>query len=118
MPKINISLYGDIASLRGGTHISNLDLDLPEGATVDTLLQILGLDPQDRGYVFINAVLHDAPGLYASKETFLKEGDHIGIFSIRHMWPYQYRDGIRMSAALKAAMEEHGAMRNTYRKES
>jgi hypothetical protein len=118
MPKVNISLYGDIAIHGGGTHISNLNMDLPEGAVVDSLLKALGLDPEDRGYLFINAVLHDAPGLYASKDAILREDDHIGIFSVRHMWPYQYRDGIHMSDALKTAMGKHGGMRNTYRGES
>jgi len=115
MTSIHITLYGDIAACGGGKYIANLDLDVPEGAVVDTLLQEIGLDPDERGYLFINAVLHDAPGLYASREISLNDGDHIGIFSIRHMWPYQYRDGIRMSAALKTAMAEHGGMRNTYR---
>jgi len=115
MPTINITLYGDIASHGGGKYIASLDLELPEGAIMDDLLQTIGLDPEDRGYLFINAILHDMPGLYASQETRLKEGDHVGIFSIRHMWPYQYRDGIRMSNALKEAMKERGEMRNTYR---
>ena len=115
MPNINITLYGDIAIQGGGTHIASLDLELPDGAVMDTLLQALKLPPEDRGYLFINAVLHDAPGLYASKEAVLKEGDHVGIFSIQHMWPYQYRDGIRMSDSLTAAMQKHGGRRNTYR---
>ncbi len=115
MPNINVTLYGDIAVHGGGKHIANLDLELPDAASMEDLLQILGLDPEDRGYLFINAVLHDMPGLFASKDTNLKDGDHVGIFSIRHMWPYQYRDGIRMSDALKEAMKKHGEMRNTYR---
>ena len=115
MPKINITLYGDIAVHGGGTYISSQDLELPDGAVVDTLLHKLGLPPEERGYLFINAVLHDAPGLYASQQEPLQEGDHVGIFSTRHMWPYQYRDGIRMSDSLSKAMQEHGGMRNTYR---
>lgn len=118
MPTINITLYGDIASHGGGRHIASLDLELPAGAILDDLLQTIGLDPEDRGYLFINAVLHDMPGLYASKKVSLQEGDHVGIFSIRHMWPYQYRDGIRLSDDLKEAMKEHGEMRNTYREKT
>lgn len=115
MPNINITLYGDIASHGGGTHIASLDLKFSDGATVDTMLQALELPPEERGYLFINAVLHDAPGLYASKDIILQESDHIGIFSIRHMWPYQYRDGIHMSESLTEAIRKHGGMRNTYR---
>jgi hypothetical protein len=116
MPNINITLYGDIASYGGGKYIASLDLAFPDGAVVETVLQALELPPEERGYLFINAVLHDAPGLYASQGIILQEGDHIGIFSIRHMWPYQYRDGIRMSDPLKEAMQKEGGMRNTYRK--
>ncbi|RLD07907.1 MAG: hypothetical protein DRI65_03690 [Chloroflexota bacterium] len=92
-----------------------MDLDLPDGAVIDTLLQEISLPSTERGYLFVNAVLFDAPGLYASKDELLQNGDHIGIFSIRHMWPYQYRDGIHMSEALQIAMEESGEMKNTYR---
>ena len=116
MPTINVTLYGDIAHYGSGKHIAIMDLDLPEGAVIDTLLQEISLPSTERGYLFVNAVLYDAPGLYASRNELLQEGAHIGIFSIRHMWPYQYRDGIRMSDSLKAAMEESGPMQNTYRK--
>jgi len=115
MPNINITLYGDIASYGGGTYIASHDLEYSSGTTVDTLLQSLELPSEERGYLFINAVLHDAPGLYASKDVILQDNDHIGIFSIRHMWPYQYRDGIRISEALAEMMHKHGGMRNTYR---
>ena len=115
MPTINVTLYGDIALYGSGKHIATMDLDLPDGAVIDTLLQEISLPSTERGYLFVNAVLHDAPGLYASRDEVLQNGDHVGIFSIRHMWPYQYRDGIRMSDSLKAAMEESGPMRNTYR---
>lgn len=116
MPTINVTLYGDIAHYGSGKHIAIMDLDLPEDAVIDTLLQEISLPSTERGYLFVNAVLYDAPGLYASRNELLQEGAHIGIFSIRHMWPYQYRDGIRMSDSLKAAMEESGPMQNTYRK--
>ncbi|NOQ38776.1 MAG: hypothetical protein GQ562_00510 [Anaerolineales bacterium] len=116
MPTINVTLYGDIAHYGSGKHIAITDLDLPDGAVIDTLLQEISLPSSERGYLFVNAVLYDAPGLYASKNEPLQDGSHVGIFSIHHMWPYQYRDGIRMSDSLKAAMEESGPMRNTYRK--
>jgi hypothetical protein len=114
MTKINTTLYGDIARHAAGKHIATVDLELPEGAVIDSLLKALSLPPEERGYLFINSILHDAPGLYASKNQPLQEGDHVGIFSIRHMWPYQYRDGIRMSAALADAMAKSGTIRNTY----
>jgi len=115
MPTVNVTLYGDIAPYGGGSHIATLDLDLPEGSTVENLLEHLSLPPEERGYLFINAVLYDAPGLYASQDEALHEGDHVGIFSTRHMWPYQYRDGIHLSDSLQEAMRERGPIHNTYR---
>lgn len=109
-----MTLYGDIARYGEGKHIAILDLDLPEGASLDQLLQEISLPSSERGYLFINNILHDAPGLYASKNDPLHDGDQIGIFSIRHIWPYQYRDGIHMSDSLKAAMLKSGPMRNVY----
>ena len=116
MPTLNVTLYGDIARYCGGKHIATLDLDLPDGTSIVNLLKKLSVPPAERGYLFINSVLHDMPGLFASKNDLLQDGDHIEIFSIRHMWPYQYRDGIHMSDTLKAAMVENGTMRNTYQK--
>lgn len=117
MPTINVTLYGDIARYAGGKHIASQEVQLGDKACVKDLLQKLGVPSDERGYLFINAVLHDAPGLYASQQAALHDGDHVGIFSIKHMWPYQYRDGIRMSEALEEAIKEHGPIRNTYRKQ-
>lgn len=114
MPVVNTTLYGDIACFAGGKHIATLDLTLPKGAVIHTLLEELSLPADDRGYLFVNAVLYDVPGLYASKNEPLHDGDHVGIFSTRHMYPYQYRDGIRMSASLQEAMQSTGTMHNTY----
>jgi len=115
MPNINVTLYGDIARYGAGKHIATVDLVLPNGASIDDLLCEISLPPGERGYLFINSVLHDVPGLYASKSDLLEDGDHVGIFSIRHMWPYQYRHGIHMSDSLTKAMAESETMRNTYR---
>jgi hypothetical protein len=115
MPNINVTLYGDIARYGAGKHIATVDLDLPDGASIDDLLCKISLPEDERGYLFINSVLHDVPGLYASKSDLLENGDHVGIFSTHHMWPYQYRHGIHISDALQTAMAEHGPMKNTYR---
>ena len=115
MPEVNVTLYGDIAHYAGGNHIATVDLQLKQDAVIDDLLKKISLPPEERGYLFKNAVLYDAPGLYASKEEKLQEGDHVGIFSTRHMWPYQYRDGIHMSESLKREMRKKGTIRNTYR---
>ena len=112
--KINVSLYGSIAVYGGGKFVATVNIELEKGAAVRDLLAKMKIPHNEKGYLFINHVLCDAPGLNASLEEVLADGAHVGIFSTTHMWPYQYRDGIRMSESLKEAMKEKGTMRNTY----
>jgi hypothetical protein len=80
-------------------------------------LNHLGIPEEERGYLFINAVLCDVPGLVTSSTESLHDGDHVGIFSVDRIWPYQYRDGIRMSQSLREALRERGAMHHSYKDE-
>ena len=111
---IDVALYGDIAKYGGGKHVAQLKVELPPEACVGDLLGKLGLTDSERGYVFINAVLADMPGLKAARAERLADGDHVGLFSVTHMWPYQYRDGIRMTESLQAEVRERGALHHTY----
>jgi hypothetical protein len=112
---INISIYGSLARQHGGRHFVTLHAAAPAGSTKAGLLKQLNIAEEERGYVFINAVLSDVPGLITDSDGPLKEGDHIGIFSLDYLWPYQYRDGMRMSANLRQALQQHGAMHHTYK---
>lgn len=112
---VDVALYGPLARHLGGRHVAQRDVQLEPGARVGDLLEYLGIAAEEKGFVFLNAVLCDVPGLDVSRGEPLHDGDHIGIFSKRHMWPYQYRDGVKMSAALTEAMREHGAMHHSYR---
>ena len=112
---VNLALYGPIAKHAGGKYIATLDLELDDTATIQKILEKIKLPSNEKGYLFINSTLCDMPGLNASLNEPLKNGDHVGIFSTTHMWPYQYRDGIRMSESLKQISKEKGAMRNSYR---
>lgn len=114
MIRVNVSLYGSIARFLGGTHVATQDLQLPSGASKGDLLRQLTIPDEERGYLFINAVLCDVPGLITGEGQLLEDGDHIGVFSIDRIWPYQYRDGVRMSADLTAALKIHGAMHHSY----
>lgn len=116
MPSItvNVSLYGDVAKHAGGHHVAQADIILDGDPTIGDLQDKLAISAEEKGYIFKNAVLCDVPGLDAAREVSLCEGDHVGIFSIQHMWPYQYRDGVRMSAALAKAIDGRGAMHNIY----
>jgi hypothetical protein len=111
---VNISLYGEIAQLVSGQSVYTSDTILPESNTVMDLLNLLKIPPEIQGYTFINAVLCDMPGLGASHAEVLADGDHIGIFSTKYVWPFQYRNGARISEALRAVLTERGAMHHTY----
>ncbi|MBI9043404.1 MAG: hypothetical protein JEZ06_02890 [Anaerolineaceae bacterium] len=112
---ISVSLYGNIAVKGGGLHVASIKLSLSKGSTIGTVLKELTIKPEEKGYLFKNAILFDAPGLNTSLPEILENEDHLGIFSTQHMWPYQYRDGVRMSESLKEAMKEHGSMSHSYR---
>jgi hypothetical protein len=114
MIQINVVVYGSLSRKFGGRHIAEVAVELPEGAKKTDLLDHLGISPQERSYIFINAVLCDVPGLITDGAEPLKDLDHVGIFAHDYMWPYQYRDGVHMSESLKKAMQEHGAMHNIY----
>jgi hypothetical protein len=116
MPSItvNVSLYGSLARFGGGRHVAKLDLQLDQGSNKHDLLSRLGIPEEERGFLFINAVLHDVPGLTAESREPLQDGDHVGIFSTTYMWPYQYRDGVKISEGLRKILLKHGSMHHSY----
>jgi len=107
-----------LAKYAGKKHVAQFEVELEAGTTKSELLSKLGVPNQERGYLFINAVLHEVPGMTTNGPEPLQDGDHIGVFSIQHMWPYQYRDGIPMSPSLSEAMKTHGAMHHVYEDKS
>lgn len=111
---VNVSLYGSLARIGNGRYVAQINVELEPGSYKSVLISKLGIPDSERGYVFINNVLSDAPGLNTESDGPLRDGDHVGIFSVDRLWPYQYRDGIRMSNNLKKAMAEHGAMHHSY----
>ena len=115
MMLINVCLYGSLARLGGGRHVAQMDVELTPNSGKAELLSQLGIPTQERGYLFINAVLCEVPGMETGSNELLGDGDHVGIFSIDRLWPYQYRDGVRMSEGLKMALQEHGAMHHSYK---
>ena len=111
---IDVALYGHIAKYGGGTHVAQLKVEVQPEACVGDLLNKLGVAADEKGYIFINAVLADMPGLDAARLEELHDGDHVGIFSSLHMWPYQYRDGFPMTDRLTAEVRKRGALHHTY----
>lgn len=115
MINVNVSLYGSLARFGGGRYVAQLNVELePDSGKVE-LLKYLGVPENERGYLFINAVLCEVPGISTGANELLKEGDHVGIFSVDRLYPYQYRDGLPMSEGLKETLREHGAMHHSYR---
>ncbi|MBN1430941.1 MAG: hypothetical protein JXB07_21410 [Anaerolineae bacterium] len=111
---IDVAIYGPLARAVGGKHIACKKIEMAPATTLGNLRAALGIKEEDTGYIFINAILCDVPGLHASRNLPLKDGDHIGFFSKVHMWPYQYRDGAQMTQELKDTLRERGAMHHSY----
>ena len=112
--KVNVSLYGSLARYHGGRHVAVLEVELPAGACKADLVAALQIPEEERGYLFINAVLCDVPGITSGNGQILQENDHVGIFSVDRIWPYQYRDGVVMSEELKKVLEIRGPMHHSY----
>lgn len=80
---------------------AQLHLELPEGNTIQNLLDHLRLPPEDKGITFINGKLAAMPGVDADREVTLHDGDRVGISHRRSMWPFQYRFGARLDEKLQ-----------------
>lgn len=113
---VNVCLYGSLARFGGGRHVAQLIVELEPNSGKAELLNHLGIPTDERGYLFINAVLCEVPGLSTEANELLEHGDHVGIFSVDRLYPYQYRDGLPMSEGLKMALKERGAMHHSYNK--
>lgn len=113
--KVNVFLYGSLARFGGGRYVAQMSVELEANSGRVELLNQLGIPEEERGYLFINAVLCEVPGMATGSNELLKEGDHIGIFSVDRLWPYQYRDGILMSDGLKNALKGRGGMHHSYK---
>jgi len=114
--RVTLTLYGSLAQYAGGKYIAQEVVELDEGATIRDLMDRFEIPYDQKSYLFINNILSDMPGLSASLDEVLEEGARVGIFSLTHMYPYQYRDGLPMSESLTKILNERegGAMHNTY----
>jgi len=83
------------------------------------LLAQLGMRAEERGITFINGQLSAMPGLQPDLGHILHNGDRVGLFDIKSMWPFQYRHGATLTDEMARAMDaekDHG-LRHTYSKE-
>jgi len=110
--KVAVALYGGIARFAGGKFIAETEVALPADATLGDLFSKLGLPREEIGIVFVDAVLHNLPGIMVCEHDPLRDGAHVGIFAVDRVWPYQYRDGARMSSSLRKTLDETGYLRH------
>jgi putative ubiquitin-RnfH superfamily antitoxin RatB of RatAB toxin-antitoxin module len=106
---IELWLYGPIARYAGeksrGSH-AQLDLVLPEGSTMQDLLDQIGLPSEEKGITFINGKLAALPGVDADRTVVLEDGDRVGISHRRSMWPFQYRFGANLTSEIQETFKD------------
>ncbi len=118
---VDVWLYGALACYgdkTGKGSFANLQLHLPEGSTMADLLTRLGVPAEERGITFINGQLSAMPGLQPDLVHILCDGDRVGLFDLKSMWPFQYRHGAMMIDEMAHAMDtekDHG-LHHTYDK--
>ena len=112
MITVDVRLYGSLSRYganSGQAGYAIAQVSLSEGGTVADLLTALGMSTGERGVTFINGRLSAMPGLQPDLNYVLNEGDRVGLFDLKSMWPFQYRDG----AAMIQPMEEATAPQKT-----
>ncbi len=69
--KITANCYATLAPNAPDTE--DRGVELPPGATVTELLEVLGIDPQLVKLIFVN-------GVHGNRASVLKDGDSVGLF--------------------------------------
>ena len=104
---VDLWLYGALAHKVGEADqagFANLRVCLPVGSTMADLLTHSSVGSQERGVTFINGQLSAMPGLWPDLNHVLSDGDRVGIFDPKGMWPFQYRLGAATTKELAQAM--------------
>jgi hypothetical protein len=119
---LDVWLYGTLACYGSATEqgsFANLQMHLPEGSTMADLLARLKMPTEKRGITFINGRLSAMPGLQPDLGHILQDGDRVGLFDLKSMWPFQYRHGGALTDEMERALvseKDHG-LHHTYSKE-
>ena len=119
---LDVWLYGALACYGGGTEqgsFANIQMRLPEGSTMADLLAHLRMPTEERGITFINGRLSAMPGLQPDLGHMLRDGDRVGLFDLKSMWPFQYRHGAMLTDEMARSMdgEKNHGLRHMYNKE-
>lgn len=116
--QIDVHLYGPLARYGGSDRniAANVMVDLPDGSTVQALLDHLTMPTEARGITFINGDLSAMPGLQPDLDHVLCEGDRVAFFHEKSMWPFQYRHDVAALDVFKDALarREDGGLRSRY----
>ena len=116
---VDVWLYGALKRYGGEAEqgsFANLQVHLPEGSTMEDLLSNLGMPTEERGITFIDGQLSAMPGLQPDLNHVLCDGNRIGLFDLKSMWPFQYRHGAAMTEEMNRALvtgKDQG-IHNTY----
>ena len=106
---VEVWLYGPIARYAGeqsqGSY-AELHLEMAAGSTMQDLLDDVGLPAEEKGITFVNGNLAALPGLDTDRGLVLRDGDRVGIFHRRSIWPCQYRFGAQLTPQLQEAFRE------------
>jgi hypothetical protein len=119
MMTIDVWLYGELAQFGGegaSPGFANLQRQLTEGSTLQDLLESIEMPTEKRGITFVNGNLSAMPGKQPDLGMKLQDGDRVGFFHLRAMWPYQYRQGAATLEALDGELrrDEDGGLRHAY----
>ena len=119
---LDVWLYGALARYGNGTEqgtFANVRIHLPVESTIADLLALLKIPTGERGITFINGRLSAMPGLQPDLGHVLQDGDRVGFFDLKSMWPFQYRHGAMMIDEMERALgaERDRTLRHTYSKE-
>ncbi len=117
--EIDVWLYGALARYGGDADqgsFAHVPASLPSGSTMGDLLAHLGLPTEERGVTFISGQLSAMPGLQPDLQHILQDGDRVGLFDLRSMWPFQYRHGASMTQEMARAVgkDKDGGMRHSF----
>jgi hypothetical protein len=111
---VDVWLYGALARYGPRAEqesFANLRVCLPQGGTMTDLLARLGVRTEERGVTFINGQLSAMPGLQPDLGHILHDGDRVGLFDLKSMWPFQYRHGAALTGEMEhatVAAKDHG----------
>ncbi len=120
---VDVWLYGILKNYGGNAaaeSFANLQICLPDPSTVADLLALLKIPTEERGITFINGELSAMPGLQPDLGHVLHEGDRVGIFDLKSMWPFQYRHGAAMTKEMTDAVSAGGksGLRHSFSKDN